>query len=188
MNVFRALTHALRRRRAIAIGSRSRRVVAALCVIPASLAISSVAMASGTAGPSPSNPTSSATYGPTNSGGVGPDVTWSCAVTISNATFHAGIGTYGAVLVYGAQVCTGTGYAPERVGTSIWDDANDTLVAGWNYSAWTSDSSSDKNSELICTNNSDSFEFSGIAEGEADNGADFQYVQSLDPEIITCGY
>jgi hypothetical protein len=71
---------------------------------------------------------------------------------------------------------------------SIWDDANDTLVAGWNYSDWTSDSSSDKNSELLCTNNTDSFEFSGIGEGEAVSGADFQYVTSLDPEIITCGY
>ncbi len=171
-------------------GTRSIRIAVALCLIPASLAITSVAMASGGTftGPSSSIPTGTANYGPTSTGGASPDVTWSCAVTMSNATFHSGIGTHGAVLVYGAQICTGTGYAPERVGTSIWDDANDTLVAGWNYSSWTSSSSSDKNSELLCTNNTDSFEFSGIGEGEADNGAYFQYVQSLDPKIITCGY
>jgi hypothetical protein len=170
--------------------NRAMRIALGLCLIPASLAIASVAMASGPTftGPSSSLPTGTVTYGPTGSGGVSPDSTWSCAVTMSNATFHAGIGTHGAVLVYGAQICTGTGYANERVGTSIWDDANDTLVAGWNYSDWTSDSSSDKNSELLCTNNTDSFEFSGIGEGEAVSGADFQYVTSLDPEIITCGY
>lgn len=169
---------------------KSVRVAVGLCLIPVSLVVASVAMASGGTfnGPSPSVPSGTANYGPTSAGGLGPDVTWACTVTMSNATFHSGIGTHGAVLVYGTQVCTGSGYAPQRLGTSIWDDANDTLVAGWNYSPWTSASSSSKNSELLCTNNTDSFEYSGIAEGEADNGADFQYVQSLDPEIITCGY
>ncbi len=170
--------------------TRSIRIAVALCLIPASLAITSVATASGGtfSGPSSSIPSGTVKYGPGTTSGPTPDTTWSCAVTMSNTSFHPLVGTYGAVVVYGAQACAGTGYAAQRVGSSIWDEYNGILVAGWNYSLWSSTNSSDSESVLHCTNNTDSFEFIGIAEGYAVSGAQTQYVQSLDGGIHACGY
>ncbi len=169
--------------------NRKMRIAVGVCLIPASLAIASVAMASGgTAGPSSSNPTGSATYGPTGTGGITPDTGWVCNVTMSNASWKDSGGDYGGVYVYGTQTCTGTNYSPMRVGTSIWNDDNDTLVAGWNWSPWTGSSSTSKNSELVCDNNQDLHNFIGIAEGEAVDGEAYQFVQSGNATLSACGY
>lgn len=172
--------------------SKVVKIVVGLCLISVPLGIASLATASGgPTGPSPSYPNGTATYGlpgPTSTGGTTTNTPWACSVYADDPTYHSGIGTYGGVLFFGHQTCTGIGYAPQRVATSIWDYANYEIVAGWNYSAWTSASYQTKNSELLCTSTPGYHSFEGLAEGEAQNGAEYGFVQSLDDPIFNCGY
>ncbi len=167
----------------------------------AALAVLFVGLSAVSAGAAQSTQSPPAYNGPLNSvtypqGGAGPgggapsqpqSSSWSCAVTVSNVVQDYGPGSD--LYDYASQHCVGAGYGPMRVGTSIWRNRwwGGQEVAGWNYSPWTYASSTDKNSQYICANDTGYFSYYGYALGEAQSGDYSQEVRSLDNNNWYCG-
>ncbi len=114
-----------------------------------------------TTGTSPSGTTS---VTPSSSG------IFSCDLTISNVD-HGGAGL-GDLWVYGSQTCSGS-YAPQRVGTSIWKIRwyGGQMIAGTNWSSWSSGATVYVNSEYVCQDNTSYWDFYGVITGQAEDGA-----------------